>query len=85
MFVAHAAARSTSGLVILLQLRDLVDLCDLFYHLRSFEYLWSVLSPEAMLMPLACAAAEDCDGVCELCCGGDHIHAHGLYSQLRPC
>lgn len=43
--------------------RDHVDVCSPCYHRRPFECLWSVLLPEAKLMPMGLTTVRDSMGV----------------------
>jgi hypothetical protein len=77
-----------------------VEDCGPCYHRRPHGCPWSLLPPEAMLMPVACAAIEGHDGVYGLCCAhrswamwisvvctatGGHGDVRGPCCHQRPC
>lgn len=58
--------------------RDCVNVCGPSYHQKPQGYLWSVLSPETMLMSMGWASTGDHIGVIGPCCPRDHVDVLGL-------
>lgn len=62
----------------LLNKESSADDCGPCYHQRPHGCPWSLLPPEAILMPVACAAIEGHDGVCGPCCHQKPCEVHSL-------
>ena len=66
---SHTGAWPQTKNMALLNKESSADDCGPHYHRRPRGCPWSLLPPEAMLMPMAYATIKGHDGVCGLCCG----------------